>query len=153
MSISTFLAGEDFAPIYEGLGVVEAIAEDSETIRFEETGMGRFLASKLPAMQFRNAIRWTQSGAESIKIEHLRNGSKSPTPLVELQYCGENGWASIFPHICGQDSYTAFVRLEGSRLCLQWHVVGPTKSQRIEFRYSQEKPAHMLAETQLDCIE
>jgi hypothetical protein len=44
-------------------------------------------------------------------------------------------WASVKPHVCREDCYSAELRLAEKGFFLRWAVAGPKKLESIEYEY------------------
>ncbi len=129
-----FVAYGSAATGWSGIGDGTVLVEDSpDVILFREVGTWRQPGAAKP-LPFTNVYRWTLRG-ETIRLEHLRFGVDRPVYLFDLTPGTGNVWSSLAPHSCGEDEYTAEVRLTGDILLFDWAITGPRKQERIEYVY------------------
>gem|GEM_PF-3152318 len=119
-----------------GRGRVLARRESEYVITFDETG--RFELESGPALQFRNALRWTVE-PDRIVLAHCRYGAGQPTRLVEIRPPEDRrtdaDLVSPEPHRCGHDLYHAELRLAPGGFDLLWRIRGPLKNECLVHRY------------------
>lgn len=118
-----------------GEGDVSVSIDPDGSILLSESGTWRDGAG--PAVRFTNAYRWRFEG-HRIRLSHERRGSGAAVPLVDLVRCGPQRFESTEPHVCGEDRYTATVRLAERDIVVRWRVSGPRKTQLIRGRYRAE---------------
>lgn len=116
-----------------GVGSVVVEPDDAGVVIFRESGTWR------PAggddLRFRNAYRWAATGERAVSLEHLRLGDERPVFLFELAPETTSSWASVAPHPCGEDRYSARLLVEDEHITLRWTVIGPRKVEAIEATY------------------
>lgn len=87
-------------------------------------------------VNFSNAYRWTLDLKRSIiSLEHLRQGIKSPVPLLDFHPASPHLLSSKESHFCGADIYFGKVMAEKDKLWLKWRVIGPKKNLEINCKY------------------
>jgi len=119
-----------------GSGTVAVTAPSETVLTFTESGRWQPLGGQ--QTRFSNVYRWSLLGPESIRLEHLRFGADRPVFLFDLAPRSDGNWASIKPHVCREDCYSAELRLLDWGLGLSWAVTGPRKQERIDYEYRWE---------------
>jgi hypothetical protein len=115
-----------------GTGTVTVEAPTADSLIFHESGFWHSETSK--SLEFRNIYRWTRTG-DTVRLEHLRFGEQHPVYLFDLAPAPERQWASVAPHVCRADEYTARLRREESGIVLVWKITGPEKNEEITYQY------------------
>lgn len=118
----------------EGVGVVVVASPAQSILTFTESG--NWQSSNGSKINFSNIFRWTLAGDETVGLEHLRFGPEHPVYLFDISPRSEIEWASIEPHRCEKDVYSASLRVLESGIKMYWSIVGPKKNERIEYEYS-----------------
>lgn len=121
---------------WEGVGrgavTVESLAEGG-ALMFRERG--QFESSPGRTSTFTNVYRWSRLAGEQLRLEHLRFGPDHPVFLFDLAQRSPTQWASVEPHLCQHDCYSAELTLGEGELLLHWRVRGPAKDESIEYAY------------------
>lgn len=119
-----------------GRGRVRARRESDHVITFDESG--RFKLERGPTLNFHNALRWTLA-PDRIVLAHCRHDAGDGTRLAELRALPTRSTdadlASAAPHLCGEDRYTATLRLVDNGFDLVWRIVGTRKNEILAHRY------------------
>lgn len=117
----------------DGFGTVAVESPSPEVVIFRESGEWRPAGAN--PLRFSNVYRWSLVGPLSLRLEHLRFGPGKPVHLFELAPESESAWASVCPHECRDDCYSARLQLQADGIVLRWSIVGPRKSEDIEYAY------------------
>lgn len=97
---------------------------------------GRWIPTGRTQIGFSNTYRWTLNLAESIlRLEHLRFGADQPVYLFDLMPESYGVLASMQPHVCQEDCYTARLEYDANGIRLTWTVAGTEKNETIEYYY------------------
>ncbi|MFT4694050.1 MAG: hypothetical protein ACI8TE_000949 [Francisella sp.] len=83
-----------------------------------------------------NEYIWTQLSENKLRLSHSRFGYDNEVILFELEPITNTQWASIEPHICGKDLYSAELLITNNHIKLKWRIIGPKKDETIEYFYS-----------------
>lgn len=116
-----------------GHGTVTVEAPAPEVITFTEAGNWR--APSGTEFAFNNVFRWSLTGPEQVRLEHLRFGPDNPVVLFDVAPTDGGGWAPVSPHVCVKDCYDAELRVLADGVWVGWTVTGPKKRERIEYTY------------------
>lgn len=116
-----------------GRGRVRVEERDAVTLLFHEQGTWRTAAGD--ELSFSNIFRWTLR-REWIRLEHLRFGPENPVFLFAIEARSKVEFASVTPHVCSEDLYSAMLKLNGETLLVSWRVAGPEKDERMDYIYS-----------------
>ena len=100
---------------------------------FHESGVWQSVGGG--ELRFRNIYRWSLAGPRAVRLEHLRFGLDKPVHLFELAPESDTVWASVNPHMCREDCYSARLHLQPEGVRLRWAIVGPRKCEDIEYAY------------------
>ena len=117
----------------EGAGAVVVESCVDGTMTFTESGLWTPTGGR--EIRFWNVYRWTRSES-GLRLEHLRFGVGHPVYLFDLAPVDEQRWASVTPHLCSEDCYTARMTIGSDGIDLEWSVNGPTKVERIHYTYT-----------------
>jgi Family of unknown function (DUF6314) len=117
-----------------GGGSVVVEAESLEVLLFHETGSWQTAEGR--SLPFRNVYRWSRTTEHVVRLEHLRFGPGQPVYLFDLALVGEGPWASVHPHQCRDDCYSAQLWVEEQGIRLVWTIAGPSKQESIEYTYA-----------------
>ncbi len=118
----------------EGTGSVQTELTDSDVLIFRENG--EWAPETGRPLRFHNVYRWSKTGRDSVCLEHLRFGPDKPVKLFELVAESPELWTSPAPHHCGDDLYSAVLKVGEDKIDLQWTIRGPRKDERIHYIYS-----------------
>ena len=119
---------------YSGVGSVRVFEESPGVWAVEERGDGSSSQDSGLSMSFYNLVRWSVSAKGGLQIEKRRPGGESV--VLRLETAGDGLWTSQHPHQCVDDSYSASAEYRGDCIVLHWKIVGPHKSQSVDFEYS-----------------
>lgn len=114
---------------WQGFATVSVTLQKNQTILFKEKGEW-----ENKNLSFTNTLRWIFC-SDTISLEHLRFGFRSPVQLVHLAPTIYNDLHSINPYLCGQDHYSARVFWNQEGIHLLWSVRGPLKNEEIYTHY------------------
>lgn len=118
-----------------GQGIVDVTVPSEGILIFTESGSWRPTGGR--DINFSNVYRWTMLDAERVRLEHLRFGPQRPVLLFEMIPDPAGAWIAATPHECGEDCYTAELRLREAGLSLHWVIAGPNKSESIKYEYRE----------------
>ena len=117
-----------------GYGSVVISKPNKKSITFTESG--KWQPEGNQPLSFSNVFRWTLDDvSQSIKLEHLRFGPDNPVYLFDLVLKNDSTWQSAMPHICGNDSYSAVMRLMTDKIELHWAIKGTKKNEELLYSY------------------
>jgi len=130
-----FVARSESATGWNGSGSGEVIVESptSDILIFKESGSWQPPSGQ--NIRFRNVFRWSLLGPQTVRLEHLRFGAEHPVYLFDLAPSAESAWASVSPHLCSEDCYSAELKLKENGLSLRWTVTGPKMQETIAYDY------------------
>lgn len=114
-----------------GVGSVATESPSAEVVIFRESGTWQ--PARGSELRFSNVYRWSLAGPRAVRLEHLRFGPGQPVHLFKLVPDSEAVWASVSPHQCGEDCYSARLQLQMRIITLRWSIVGPRKREDIEY--------------------
>lgn len=118
-----------------GSGSVKVDVPESGTLLFHERG--EWMPSNSSPLRFSNVFRWLRGDDPgTIRLEHLRFGPERPVYLFDLQLISGQSMASVEPHLCREDRYTAELRIDDDQVRLDWAVNGPDKNETIAYVYT-----------------
>lgn len=116
-----------------GEGTVQVSATPEQIIWSEQGFWKPPTGKKIP---FTNTYYWKSLPNKKMEIGHLRLGKDQPVKLVEIYLTEtENKWKSLSPHLCGEDTYAAEVKLLERSMLLCWDIRGPIKRQVLRYTY------------------
>lgn len=113
-----------------GAGTVDAAREGGVVVLAET---GEWAPAGGRPMRWRASSRWRAEGA-ALAVEHVRQGTPA-TAVLDRQPDG--AWVGREPHLCGQDRYTATLRLGPEAVEVAWTISGPCKAARVVTRYAR----------------
>ena|ERR1043166_4046652 len=116
-----------------GSGIVSVESPALNVLLFNESGTWQPNRGK--ETRFTNVFRWTQLGAESIRLEHLRFGPEKPVHLFDMGVQVDGTWIPNGPHVCSEDCYVADVMLRENGVSVRWSITGPKKKETIAYEY------------------
>lgn len=128
-----WLDAEGCTSVNRGHGQVTVRRDPEDAVTVLEEG--RWEAVGGQPLRFRGAYRW-RAGGDRISVAHVRQGEDRAVPLLDLVPVGEGVWVSETPHLCGEDSYHARLRVASDGLVLKWVVRGPAKAYTLLLRYA-----------------
>jgi hypothetical protein len=122
---------------WNGAGSGEVLVETpaESVLTFTESGTWRTSQGK--ELRFRNIFRWSLLDPRAVRLEHLRFGPDRPVFLFDLVPGPGRTWVSVRPHLCGEDCYSAELRLEDGAIFLRWAIAGPKKQEAVEYEYQE----------------
>ena len=92
-----FISRSD-TPGWDGTGVGSVAVESPSEEVLVYTESGTWQPAKGRETRFSNVFRWTLTGPESIRLEHLRFGADRPVFLFDVAPGSSGEWASVRPH-------------------------------------------------------
>ena len=117
-----------------GDGIVAVSSLEDGRVLYTESG--QWITARGMKLNFTNVYRWTRlPECQRIRLEHLRFGKERPVHLFEIESAGKDEFKSVEPHVCSEDLYSATLRVDASRLLLNWRVIGPNTDNTIEYVY------------------
>ncbi len=120
-----------------GKGKVKVNIITPTTIKFIEFGMWGYVYEKNVEIQFKNIYLWRYNEDKSlITLEHLRYGENNPFFLFNLIPVKNELLRSSSAILCGNDNYTAEIKLKEHSFILKSFVNGPNKNEEILYFYS-----------------
>lgn len=75
---------------------------------------------------FHGTYRWN-TGPAHLTVERPGRGEDNPTPHLDLMRRSDGWWMPEEPFRCGDEEYSARLRLEASQIVLRWVAKGPTQ--------------------------
>lgn len=104
-------------------------------IRLYETG--EFKGDAFGMVTYRNTYRFDWL-SDRIRLYHERLGADNAVWLVDLvlSKLDPRVLVSDSPHLCGDDTYNASLKLLDGRFVLIWDIRGPRKNEHIEYYYA-----------------
>jgi Family of unknown function (DUF6314) len=106
-------------------------------IRFIESGFWDYFYGNNTEVHFNNIYLWEFNENESlITLEHLRYGKNNPFFLFNMIETENKMLRSSSPRICGNDSYTAEIKVDENSFTLKCLTKGPNKNEEILYFYS-----------------
>lgn len=79
-----------------GVGSVVVASPSEEVLVYTESGTWQLARGR--ETRFSNVFRWTLTGPELIRLEHLRYGADRPVFLFDVAPVSSGEWASVRPH-------------------------------------------------------
>ena len=129
-------AGEKSSTNWNGTGQGKVITNlNGNKLFFKEEGSFKLDAISKETKIFNEYI-WTQLSENKLRHSHSRFGYNNEVILFELEAVTNTQWASINPHICGKDLYSAELLIGSNYIKLKWRIIGPKKDETIEYFYS-----------------
>ncbi|APX92589.1 hypothetical protein BWR19_06335 [Halomonas sp. 1513] len=112
------------------------VRQAPDGLRFHE--QGRFRLDRSDAeVAFHNVYRWALHD-DHIGLYHERRGEEHAVWLFDLVASDEDdGLVARDAHLCGDDRYSARLRLHDDGIDLDWRICGPRKDERLYYRYRQ----------------
>jgi hypothetical protein len=80
-----------------GFGSVAVESPSEEVLVYVESGIWQLAKGR--ETRFSNVFRWTLTGPELIRLEHLRFGADRPVFLFDVAPGSSGEWASVRPHL------------------------------------------------------
>ena len=121
---------EDGGTTREGSGTVIIHRAGPSVVEWEERGSWRDAAGH--ATTYHDRLRWTlDTSAGVLSLFHLRQGETHPIHLADLSAGAEGRLVPALPHLCGDDTYLAALKVTDGTLELRWDVQGPKKNYRM----------------------
>jgi Family of unknown function (DUF6314) len=116
-----------------GTGSVAVTSPEIGVVIFHEAGTWR--PNGRGELRFTNVYRWSLVGPQIVRLEHLRFGLGQPVHLFDVAPESELAWASVSPHHCRDDCYSARLEIQEWGISLRWDIAGPRKREDIEYSY------------------
>jgi hypothetical protein len=133
--VLSFTASSNSAAGWNAIGEGEVLVETAtrDQVIFRESG--RWKSPEGREFRFRNVYRWSRTGDDCVRLEHLRMGIDRPVLLFDLEHDGEGCWRSVNGHQCKEDCYSAELRAEENRVRLEWLISGLGRRDVIGYDY------------------
>lgn len=130
----TATAGPGSATGWTGNGQAQVTPRtDHDGIRLFESGHFTPMGTAT-SVAFRNVYRW-QDGGSRLSLWHERFGAEAPVWLFDLVATDHDTLVAAVPHHCGNDDYSALLRLVDDGIDLTWTITGPRKNDTLRYRY------------------
>jgi len=117
-----------------GEGNVSTSIKDNKLF-FKEDGFFK-LDENPRAIKIFNEYIWTQLSNNRLRLSHSRFGYDSEIILFELKPIAIEHWVSSEAHVCGNDLYSAELKIINSTIKLSWIIKGPKKDEFIAYTYT-----------------
>ncbi|MEO7718050.1 MAG: DUF6314 family protein [Capsulimonas sp.] len=131
----SFAASSNSAAGWNAVGEGDVLIETAtrDQVIFRE--FGRWKSPEGREFRFRNVYRWSRTGDDRVRLEHLRMGAGRPVLLFDLEHEGDGCWRSVNGHQCKEDCYSAELRVEESGVRLEWLISGLGRRDVIGYDY------------------